>query len=283
MRVPRHSNVYTLGIVGDVPQALIAESVVCSRDRRGAVVHHPYTSDPHPLVRKLESIVDLTSEERAALHTLPLMQREMDAGQDIVREGDRPSQACLMLEGWTFRYKMAGDDRRQIFSFHIPGDTPDLLSIHLKTMDHSLATLTHCRVGFIQHRALHDLFNRHPRLCGVFWRDTLIDAAIFREWMVGMGRRRAPSRIAHLLCELYVKLEAIGMVEGNSVQLPITQETIADSLGLSPVHVNRALMALRSKGLFTFERRTLTVHKWDALAKVAEFDPAYLHLEPLAA
>jgi CRP-like cAMP-binding protein len=245
-------------------------------------VHHSYTDDPHPLVRKLESIVELTSDERAAISALPLMKRELDAGQDIVREGDHPSQACLVLEGWTFRYKIAGGDRRQIFSFHIPGDTPDLLSIHLKTMDHSLATLTDCRLGFIQHRALHDLFERHPRLTGVFWRDTLIDAAVFREWMVGMGRRRAPVRIAHLLCELYVKLEAIGMVEGNSVPLPITQETVSDSLGLSPVHVNRALMALRAKHLFTFERRTLTVLNWNALAKLAEFDPAYLHLEPQA-
>jgi CRP-like cAMP-binding protein len=196
-------------------------------------------------VRKLESIVDLTSEERAALHAIPLMQRELQAGQEIVREGDRPSQACLILEGWTIRYRMVGGHRRQIFSFHIPGDTPDLLSIHLRTLDHSLATLTACRVGFIQHRTLRDLFDRHPRLSGVFWRDTLIDAAIFREWMVGMGRRKAPVRIAHLLCELYAKLEAIGMVEGNSAPLRITQETIADSLGLSSVHVNRALMTLR--------------------------------------
>jgi CRP-like cAMP-binding protein len=100
--------------------------------------------------------------------------------------------------------------------------------------------------------------------------------------MVGMGRRKAPVRIAHLLCELYAKLEAIGMVEGNSAPLRISQETIGDSLGLSSVHVNRALMTLRSKNLFTFDRRTLTVHKWDALAKLAEFDPAYLHLTPQA-
>ncbi len=245
-------------------------------------MHRPYTTDPHPLVRKLESIVDLTSEERDALRALSFMQRELNAGQDIVREGDRPSQACLILEGWAFRYKMAGDDRRQIFSFHIPGDIPDLLSIHLNTMDHSLATLTAARVGFIQHRSLHELFSRHPRLPGVFWRETLIDAAIFREWMVGMGRRKAPSRIAHLLCELYVKLESVGLANGHTAPLRISQETLGDALGLSSVHVNRALMALRSKNLFTFDGRTLTIHKWDRLAEIGEFDPAYLHLEPLA-
>jgi CRP-like cAMP-binding protein len=243
-------------------------------------VHHPYTTDPHPLVRKLESVVTLTSEERAALHALPMAVRELDAGQDIAREGDRPSQSCLVLDGMAFRYKVLGDGRRQIFSFHIAGDVPDLQSLHVERMDHSLAAVSPCRVGLIQHRTLYDLHDRWPRLAGAFWRDTLIDAAIFREWMVGMGRRRAPVRIAHLLCELYVKFDALGMVEGNSVPLPITQETIADSLGLSPVHVNRALKVLRAKNLFTFERRTLTIQKWKELARFAEFDPAYLHLQP---
>ena len=245
-------------------------------------MHHPYITEPHPLVRKLESIVDLTSEEKDALRALPLMVRDLHAGQDIAREGDRPSQACLIIEGLAFRYKIAGDDRRQIFSFHTPGDVPDLLSLHIKTMDHSLAALTECRVGFIQHRTLYDLHDRFPRLTGVFWRETLIDAAIFREWMVGMGRRNAPVRIAHLLCEMYAKLNAVGLADGNSVPLRLTQETIGDALGLSSVHVNRALMALRAKNLFTFDGRTLAVHDWDGLVRAGEFDPAYLHLEPHA-
>ena len=252
------------------------------RPRRLKPLHHPYTTDPHPLVRKLESIVDLTIAERGSLHSLPLMQRAVRAGQDVVREGDRPSQAFVVLEGWIFRYKIVGDHRRQIFSFHVAGDTPDLLSIHLQTMDHSIAALTACRLGFFQHSAVRDLLARHPRLTDVFWRDTLIDAAIFREWMVGMGRRKAPVRIAHLLCELFAKLEAIGLREGDTVPLRITQETIGDSLGLSSVHVNRAMMELRATNLFTFDGRTLTVPRWDAFAALAEFDPEYLHLQPRA-
>jgi CRP-like cAMP-binding protein len=239
----------------------------------------PDKTDPHPLVRKLESIVDLDPDEREAVRALPLMQRDLHAGHDIVREGDRPSQACLILDGWACRYKMTGDDRRQVFSFNIPGDIPDLLSLHIHTMDHALATLTACRVGFIQHSALHELFRRQPRLAGVFWRETLIDAAIFREWMVGLGRRRAPVRIAHLLCEMYTKLDSVGLADKKSVPLRLTQETMGDALGLSAVHVNRALMALRSKRLFTFDGRTLTIHDWEGLAKVGEFDPAYLHLD----
>jgi CRP-like cAMP-binding protein len=245
-------------------------------------MHHPYTTEPHPLVRKMESIVDLTSEEREALRALPMMVRELHADQDIVRDGDEPSQSCLVLDGFTVRYKLAGEDRRQILSFHIPGEIPDLQSLYLKTMDHSLATLTNARLGFIQHRTLFDLMARFPRIAGAFWRETLIDGAIFREWMVGMGRRKAPSRIAHFFCEMYARLDSIGMAENWTVPLPITQEELGDALGLSAVHTNRALQDLRGQDLITFERGKLTVDNWKGLVRVGEFDPAYLHLAPKA-
>ena len=246
-------------------------------------MHQPYLNEPHPLVRKMESIVDLTSEEREALRALPMMVRELHADQDIVRDGDQPSQSCLVLDGFTVRYKLAGEDRRQILSFHIPGEIPDLQSLYLRTMDHSLATLTNARLGFIQHRTLFDLMARFPRLAGAFWRETLIDGAIFREWMVGMGRRKAPSRIAHLFCEMYVRLDSIGMAENWTVPLPITQEELGDSLGLSAVHTNRALQDLRGQGLIAFERGKLTVENWKGLVRVGEFDPTYLHLDGKAA
>ena len=245
-------------------------------------MHHPYTTEPHPLVRKMESIVDLTPEEREALRALPMMVRELRADQDIVRDGDQPSQCCLVLDGFTIRYKLAGEDRRQILSFHIPGEIPDLQSLHLHTMDHSLATLTNARLGFIQHRTLFDLMASFPRLAGAFWRETLIDAAIFREWMVGMGRRRAPGRMAHFFCEMYARLDSIGMAENWTVPLPITQEELGDALGLSAVHTNRALQDLRGQDLITFERGKLTVDNWKGLVRVGEFDPTYLHLAPKA-
>ncbi len=241
-------------------------------------MHRPYDTDPNPLVRKLESIVDdLTVEERDGLRGIQLMVREVHADQDIVRDGDRPSQCCLVLEGMTFRYKLAGGDRRQILAFHIPGEIPDLHSLYIKTMDHSVAALTPARLGFIQHQVLIRFMAEFPRLAGVFWRETLIDAAIFREWMVGMGRRKAPSRIAHLFCEMYFRLDGIGFAKDGTVPLRITQDEIGDALGLSAVHTNRALQYLRSKGYLTFDGRKLTIHDWDGLATEGEFEPTYLH------
>ena len=239
--------------------------------------HVPLDEEPNPLVRKLEAIFDLTDGERGALRRLPMAVRELGPHQDIVRDGDRPSHSCLVIDGLTFRYKLVGEDRRQILAFHIPGEIPDLQSLYLKRMDHSFATLTQSRLGFIQHRALFDLMEHCPRLAGALWRETLIDAAIFREWIVGLGCRKAPMRIAHFLCEMFARLDAIGMARDGTVRLPMTQEEIGDSLGLSAVHVNRSLQELRTQGLFTFESGKLAVHDWEGLKRAGDFDPTYLH------
>jgi CRP-like cAMP-binding protein len=135
-------------------------------------------------------------------------------------------------------------------------------------------------VGFIQHEDVHDLVRRCPRLGDMLWRDTLIDAAIFREWMVGMGRREAYGRIAHLLCEVMTKLKAVGLADGVTCELPITQAELGDALGLSTVHVNRVLQELRGNDLITLRGGTLTVLDWTGLRQAGEFDPAYLHLDP---
>ncbi len=245
-------------------------------------MHHPYKQEPHPLVRKLESITDLTSDEREALRALPMMVRTIGADQDILQDGDRPSQCCVLLEGFLCRYKLAGEDKRQILAFHIPGEIPDLQSLHLKTLDHSMAAVTASKVGFIRHEAVHRLMADHPRLAGVFWRETLIDGAIFREWMIGLGRRKAPGRMAHLFCEMYVRWDSIGMARGGTVPLPITQTELGDTLGLSSVHTNRALQDLRGENLVRFERGKLTVLDWNGLVQAGEFDPTYLHLDPKA-
>ncbi|KAA2237816.1 Crp/Fnr family transcriptional regulator [Salinarimonas soli] len=206
--------------------------------------------------------------------------QETRADQDIVREGDRPSHCCLLLDGFACRYKFTQTGRRQIFAFHTPGDIPDILTLHLKTMDHSLGTITSCTLAFIAHDHLRDLLRRHPRLTDVFWRDTLIDAAIFREWMLGIGRRSAKTRIAHLFCEMVTRLTAVDLVDGNRSPLPITQTELGDALGLSTVHVNRTLQELRGDALLEWEGGVLTVLDWAGLKQVGEFDPSYLHLDP---
>ena len=235
--------------------------------------------DASPIIRKLESMLTLSDEERTAVLRLPMQVTNLRADQDIVRQGDRPSRCCAVLEGFCTTYAIVGDGKRQIMAFHIPGDVPDLQSLHLKVLDVSLGTITPCTVGFIQHEAVRDLCARYPRLAGAFWRETLIDAAIFREWMASIGRREAYARIAHLFCEMLVRLKSVGLAEGDTCDFPITQAEIGDALGLSFVHVNRTLQELRAAGLIKLTSNTLEVLDWEGLKQAGDFDPTYLHLE----
>jgi CRP-like cAMP-binding protein len=231
------------------------------------------------LIRKLASISPLTADETECLASLPLPSKRLAADQDVVKEGDRPSECCLVVEGFVCRYKLTESGKRQIFSFHLPGDLPDLQSLHLKVMDHSVTTLTPSKLAFIPHENLRKVMHQCPRVADVMWRDTLIDAAVFREWMMGIGRRSAETRIAHVLCEILVRMKAVGLADGHGCELPVTQTELADALGLSTVHVNRSLQSLRGKGLIRLSGSQLTVEDWDGLKENGEFDPTYLHLD----
>jgi CRP-like cAMP-binding protein len=231
------------------------------------------------LIRKLESIFTLTEDERQALEALPMQIVALKENQDIVRVGDRPSRSCLILSGFACTYKMTGDGKRQIHNFYIPGDIPDLQSLHLKVLDNSLGTLTPCSVGFITHEAFHRLCERHYRLASAFWRETLIEGAIFREWMTSIGQRDAYPRIAHLMCEMMVRLRAVELASGTSCDLPITQGEIGDALGITTVHVNRVLQAMRADGLIELKGERLNIPDWEKLKKAGDFEPTYLHLE----
>jgi CRP-like cAMP-binding protein len=186
----------------------------------------------------------------------------------------------LLVEGFLCRYKMLPDGKRQILSLHVPGDVADLQSLHLAVMDHSLGTLVPSRAAFITHEALRGIIRAYPEIADAFWRDTLIDAAIFREWIVNVGSREAYARLAHLICELFCKLHAVGLTDGNTFYLPITQAELGDATGLSTVHVNRSLMQLRADGLITLERGRCTIRDHGRLRDAGTFDPAYLHLKP---
>lgn len=235
-------------------------------------------SGPDVLIRKLSSLGRLSEGERQAVLGLPMHVRLFEADRHIVREGERPSQCCLILQGFTCRSKLTVDGGRQIMSFHMPGDLPDLQSLHLQVMDHDLSTITPCTLGFIPHSELRNFCERWPRLAALFWRDTLIDAAIFREWMLGMGRREAYVQIAHIICEMITKLKVVGLGDEKTTLLPITQTELADALGLTDVHVNRTLRELKGDGLFSWKRGTIVVHDWERLKDVGQFDPTYLHL-----
>jgi CRP-like cAMP-binding protein len=162
--------------------------------------------------------------------------------------------------------------------FYVPGDIPDLLSLHIDVMDHSLATIVASKVAFIPHDPLRRLIDQNPRVANAFWRDTLVDAALFREWIVNLGTRDAYSRIGHLICEVFLKLKAVGLTNGNSFDFPITQGEIGDATGLSTVHVNRSIMELRKDGLIVLEKGRCTIIDLTRLKEAAKFDPTYLHL-----
>lgn len=243
----------------------------------------PFIPQSHPIVRRLESITTLSAEERDAIAAVPLIVRDLKADNDIIREGDRPSQCCLIIDGFLCRYKIVSDGKRQIMGFYIKGDIPDLLSLHIDVMDHSVGTLAASKVAFIQHEHIRELIRRYPGIGDAFWRDTLIDAAVFREWMVGMGRRDTKARIAHLLCELVVKYRAVGLTTNYEIQLPLTQSEIADALGVSTVHANRVTQDLRAQNLISWFGQKLAVLNWKGLKEAGDFDPAYLHLKNSAA
>jgi CRP-like cAMP-binding protein len=230
------------------------------------------------LIRKLESVTTLSEDERKTILELPVRVRDLRADEDIVREGDRPSQCCLLAEGFLCRYKTLPNGNRTIMAFYVRGEIPDVHSLHIDVMDDSLGSVGPSKVALIAHDAMKQLIHRHPGIGDAFWRDTLIDAAIFREWIVNVGSREAYSRIAHLICEIFLKLKAVGLTNGTSFGFPITQSKLGEATGLSTVHVNRSVQALRADGLIVLERGRCTISDLERLKEAAMFDPTYLHL-----
>ncbi|MCJ2012399.1 Crp/Fnr family transcriptional regulator [Methylobacterium sp. J-076] len=237
-------------------------------------------ADTHPFVRKIESVslFALSGPEREALATLPLQVADYAAQQDVVLEHDRPNRCFAVLSGLAATYKTTRDGRRQVLAYHVPGDLPDFQSLNLEVLDFSICAVSALRIGFVGHDALRAMFHAHPRLVDAFWRATLIEGSLSREWMLNNGRRESYPRMAHLFCELMVRLEIVGLASDHSCHLPITQYELGDALGISSVHVNRILKELREGGLITLSGGRLKVHDWAALRKAGEFDPTYLHL-----
>lgn len=230
------------------------------------------------LIRKLRNYGTLSAADKRTLNGLVVDTKDVPADEDIVREGDRPSTSCVLLDGIGCRYKMTGDGQRQILSFQFPGDISDLYSFVMKVMDHSVGALTDCTIGIIPHSKLKTITEKNPHLTRLLWRDTLVDSSSFREGMVGIGRRSAPARVAHLLCQMLVRCKAVGLCEGFSYNLPVTQTDLADCLGMSLVHINRILQRLRSDGLITMQGGTVKIENWERLSELAGFDASYLHL-----
>jgi len=229
------------------------------------------------LLRKLQISRSLDADDIKAIERLPVIVRDAGPRSSIVREGERPVQCCLLVEGFACRSKTTDAGKRQILSIHIAGEIPDLQSLHLEVMDHDLTTLSRSTVGFISHDALRVLTRERPIVAEALWRETLIDAAMFREWIVNVGRRSAVVRLAHLLSEIATRLRRKGLAAEDRFELPMTQLDIADALGLTPVHINRVVQELRRAGLLELRKHSVFLPDLPRLRELGDFDDLYLH------
>jgi CRP-like cAMP-binding protein len=236
-----------------------------------------------PMLRKLQLWRPLETAEQAAVLALPHEVVELHPQKFIIREKDCATQSCLLVSGLAFRHKLARGGARAILALHMSGDLVDLQNSLLEVADHSVQTLTAATVAFIPREAIVDLALRFPNIGLAMWFDTLVDGSIAREWILNVGRRVGHVRIAHVICEFGVRLESLGLGLRTRYEFPLTQEQLADAVGLTPVHVNRMLKELERRGLITRSGRHVTVEDWDALVRVGDFRDTYLHLSHLGA
>lgn len=239
----------------------------------------------HALARFLDKVArstQLAVEDTAALAGLPHTVRDLRKGDFIVREDETPRNCCVLVEGFAIRHKTSGDGGRQIFSIHMRGDAIDLHNSLFNRADHNLQMLSAGKGAFIPIEAVRELTLERPAIGQALWRETLIDAAIFREWTLNIGRRDARCRLAHLLCEFALRLEVAGLGQQQRYELPMTQEELADAVALTPIHVSRTLKTLADEGYVDRTLRSVKILDWHGLVKLGDFDPGYLHLRAAA-
>jgi CRP-like cAMP-binding protein len=221
----------------------------------------------------------LSSAEIDALEAAIAEVRTTAADEEVVGAHEVTRRSMLLLEGWAYRSLSLEDGRRQILALHVPGDFVDMHSFPMRRMDHAVTTLTPCRFAVFPHARLVELTERHPHLARLLWLGTLIDAAILRRWLLGVGQRSALEHAAHLICELYTRLSIVGLANNQGrIPMPLTQAELGDVLGISGVHANRVVQGLRASGAVAWRGAHIEILDWDALQALAQFDPDYLNL-----
>lgn len=234
----------------------------------------------NPLVRKLSRFVPLGEDEVSALERLSRNCGSELAGQDLIYEGGKPEHIFLIMDGWAYRYKHLDNGRRQILAYLLPGDLCDVHVFIFEEMDHSIGLLCNAQVVRISPREILETMNRFPKIERAMWWATLVDEATLREWLLNVGQRNAIEKLSHLFCELSVRMRAVGLVnDDGSFPLPLNQYELADTTGLTAVHVNRTLQTLRKENLIKLARRKLTIPDFERLAETAAFNPNYLHID----
>lgn len=231
------------------------------------------------LLHKLHRYGPPSAEECEALTAIMTPVRTYAAGQELISQFSTPKESTVLLSGMIGRLVTLRGGSQQITALQVPGDFVDLHAFLLARMDHSVVAITECTVTTAPHPQLKALTDRYPRLARALWYLTIVDASIHRHWLTVLGRRDALARTAHIICELYVRLKDVGLVNDGAFSLPLTQQESGDVLGLSAVHVNRVIQELRARDLVSWDRREVRIKDWDALAALAEFEPTYLQLE----
>jgi CRP-like cAMP-binding protein len=234
-------------------------------------------------LKKLRRRIEISSEEERAIRNAVAETRRVPADQILIPNGQELNSSLLLLDGWLARSKDLPGGERQVSQLHVAGDFADLHSFTLKRLDHDVMTLSDCIIGVVPHDRLQDVTERFPRIGRYYWFSTNVDAAITRELALSLGQRSAISRMAHLFCELHLRLDAVGKARTDGYDFPLTQRELAECLGLTVVHVNRTIQELRRRGLVELENRQLTILDKRGLEGVAEFDPAYLYLDRMPA
>lgn len=229
---------------------------------------------------KLRARHAVSDEEERAIRAAIRDVRDYGPDRTIIRAGEVMTFSTLLLDGFMCRFKDLREGQRQIMELHVAGDFADMHSYTLKRLDHNVMTLSPCRIALLAHDEARRLFDSFPHLRDVYWFGTNLDAAIHREWTLSLGRRDARSRTAHLFCELRVRLGIVGRADDTGYDLPLTQADLAECLGLTSIHVNRVLKELRESGLLQFRGGRVSLLDLPGLERVAEFDPAYLYLDP---
>lgn len=228
------------------------------------------------MVHRLRTMVALDDDDVATLAALPMRLRTIAANAEITMEGETLHECCLVLEGVLCRHKFLSCGTRQILSFHMEGDLPELQGLYVPTNTHSLSSVTRARIAHIPLAALREAAHTKPRVAHALALHQVADARIFGEWIVNIGRRPGVQRVAHLLCEFYTRLNQLELAKGDLLPLPLTQTDIADATGLSNVHVNRIMQALRGEGLIRSQGRHHRILDWTGLRAAGDFNDRYL-------
>jgi len=229
------------------------------------------------LSRKLKEHSRLTAEDLAAINSLSHTIRELESNEDLIRQGDDPDVSAVVLSGMVARYHLLQNGARQYLSFHLTGDMPDAQALFIEKMDHAVCAIGPALIASIPHKELLSTFKRQPSLAFAIWRETLIDASIFREAITNNSARPRPARMAHLFCELFYRARASGLAEGNTLAAPISLVQLGETLGMAIATVNRSLQDLRTSRTMEFQRGVIQIKNWERLVEIAQFNPSYLH------